>query len=148
MDKAMTPTLDALVRELREAMAQATPGPWAWESIAEKSNEFAVGQAWDADGTPIDGKVPAGEWVEESIIRGSLVGMNESGHARFSDARYIALCSPANLARLLTALQQAQEWPKFLAKWLDYNHGKGESDRAWEEFIAQQVAPPTGGSHD
>jgi hypothetical protein len=100
---------DALVRELREAMAQATPGPWAWESIAEKSNEFAIGQAWLEDGTPIDGQVPAGEWVEESIIRGNCVGMNESGHARFADAAYIALCSPANMATLLDALEEAQK---------------------------------------
>lgn len=28
-------------------------------------------------------------------------------------------------------------WATFLSNWLDFHHGSGESDRAWEEFIAQ-----------
>jgi hypothetical protein len=32
-------------------------------------------------------------------------------------------------------------WTTFLAEWVDYNHGRGESDRAWEEFRGKQAAP-------
>ncbi len=28
-------------------------------------------------------------------------------------------------------------WATFLSTWLDYHHGSGESDRAWEEFVTQ-----------
>jgi hypothetical protein len=28
-------------------------------------------------------------------------------------------------------------WATFLSEWLDYNHGKGESDRAWDEFVSR-----------
>lgn len=30
--------------------------------------------------------------------------------------------------------QESDAWSKFLCDWVDFNHGKGESDRAWEEF--------------
>lgn len=39
------------------------------------------------------------------------------------------------LVRRLTEAEQAQRWATFLADWVDYNHGKGEADRAWEEFL-------------
>lgn len=34
---------------------------------------------------------------------------------------------------------EALEWAEFLTRWVDYNHGKGESDRAWEEFQKGQT---------
>jgi hypothetical protein len=71
-------------------MSAHTPGPWAWEWVAEKSNEWAVGQAWREDGTPISGQIQEGEWIEDVIIERRLIGMNESGHANAADAQLIA----------------------------------------------------------
>ena len=79
--------------------AAHTPGPWAWEWIAEKSNEWAVGQAWREDGTPISGQIVEGEWLEDTIIERRLIGMNESGHANAADAHLIA-AAPDLLAAL------------------------------------------------
>jgi hypothetical protein len=31
-------------------------------------------------------------------------------------------------------------WADFLTTWVDYNHGKGESTRAWEEFQEERRA--------
>lgn len=79
------------VREIQARAEKATPGPWAWESIAEKSNEFAVGTAFAESGKQLAGRLPEGEWVEDAVIeRRALVGMNESGHASFADADFIA----------------------------------------------------------
>lgn len=36
--------------------------------------------------------------------------------------------------------RQRKDWPTFLADWVDYNHGKGESDRAWDEFQKQATS--------
>lgn len=72
---------------LAATVAQMTPGPWSWESIAEKSNEFAVGTAFDADGQQLAGQLPPDQHIEDAVIeRRNLVGMNESGHASFADA--------------------------------------------------------------
>jgi hypothetical protein len=72
------------------ATARHTQGPWAWEWIAEKSNEWAVGQAFREDGTPISGQIQKGEWIEDVVIERRLIGMNESGHANAADAHLIA----------------------------------------------------------
>ena len=84
------PKTESLLQEITELLAKITPGPWAWEWIAEKSNEWAVGQAWREDGTPIEGRLPEGEWLEDTIIERRLIGMNESGHANAADAEAIA----------------------------------------------------------
>lgn len=82
-----------------------TPGPWAWEWVAEKSNEWAVGQAWREDGTPISGQIQEGEWLEDTIIERRLIGMNESGHANAADARLIAAAPD-----LYEALKELWNW--------------------------------------
>jgi hypothetical protein len=46
----------------------------------------------------------------------------------------IADTTAANLHCVIRDLQQQKKWVEFLVYWVDYNHGKGESDRAWEEF--------------
>lgn len=68
----------------------ATDGPWAWEWIAEKSNEWAVGQAFDANGHALAGRIEDHDDMVETIIERRLVGMNESGHASAADAEFIA----------------------------------------------------------
>jgi hypothetical protein len=88
-------------RELRELAKRATPGPWCWESVAEKSNEFVVGIAFDKNGKQLSGCINGKDydeetsaWVEDAIIRRGAIGANESGHANFADAEYIAALSP------------------------------------------------------
>jgi hypothetical protein len=101
-------SLPATVPEAERLLKQITPGPWAWEWIAEKSNEWAVGQAFDADGKAIEGRLPNGEWLEDRIIERRLVGMNESGHARAADAEFIA-ASPRLVRDFLAMLRSSQE---------------------------------------
>lgn len=92
MDKAMTPTLDALVRELREAMAQATPGPWHDSGIADPNGPRPT--------TWIYGPRAAKDHQSGPCVAHSVP---------LRDAAYIALCSPANMATLLDALEEAQK---------------------------------------
>ena len=82
---------------IQQREQKATPGPWAWESVAEKSNEFAVGLAWNpATNSLIEGRIPDGYdekrdlWVEDAIIRRTEIGANEGGQANFADADFIA----------------------------------------------------------
>lgn len=103
-DSSSVPS-SALIAEIKQLLEGITPGPWAWEWIAEKSNEWAVGQAWREDGTPIDGQISDGEWLEDTIIDRRLVGMNESGHANAADAKFIA-ASPRLVAALLVSVEQ------------------------------------------
>ena len=92
-------------KEAARLLQDITPGPWAWEWIAEKLNEWAVGQAFDKDGKPIEGRLPEGEWLEDTIIERRLVGMNETGHARAADAEFIA--AAPRLVKVLLALLAA-----------------------------------------
>lgn len=98
---------ERLLEEAERLLGGITPTPWAWESIAEKSNEFAVGQAFREDGTPIEGRIAPwmqkdGHYIEDVVIR-AVVGMNESGHANFKDAEFIA-AAPRIVRNLLAAL--------------------------------------------
>jgi hypothetical protein len=83
---------------------KATEGPWAWEWIAEKSNEWAVGEAWDNKGAKLAGRT---DRLEETIIERRLVGLNESGHAVAADADFIAHARQ-DVPDLLAALAQAE----------------------------------------
>lgn len=87
----MTPTLDALVRQLREAMAQATPGPWHDSGIADPNGPRPT--------TWIYGPRAAKDHQSGPCVAHSVP---------LRDAAYIALCSPANMATLLDALEEAQ----------------------------------------
>jgi hypothetical protein len=106
------------LERLRRLDSKATPAPWAWESIAEKSNEFAVGQAFDANGQPIAGRIePDPDTIMDDTVieRRGLVGMNESGHANFVDAELI--CELRNALPLLldasaALLQRAEQAEK------------------------------------
>ena len=101
--RAVSPDQQAVIAEAERLLKDITPGPWAWEWIAEKSNEWAVGQAFDAQGQPIEGRIPEGEWIEDTVIERRLIGMNESGHAWAADAEFIA-AAPRIVRKLLAAL--------------------------------------------
>ena len=123
----MTPSDLARLAEIRARAQQATKGPWAWESIAEKSNEFAVGTAFDANGKQLEGRLPEGEWVEDSIIRRDCIGMNESGHASFADAEFIARARtdiPWLCDQLAAALERIRELEGMLPCEAHPSHGE------------------------
>lgn len=105
----MSDALADLRRRAEQLLKGTTPAPWAWEPIADKSNEWAVGQAFDANGRPIDGRIPDGEWVDETVIeRRNVVGLNESGHANYADAEFIA-AAPQLVRDLLAQVQRLEE---------------------------------------
>lgn len=99
--------------EIEEILVGVTEGPWAWESVAEKSNEFAVGIAVDKDGNAISGEIPQGFdeenncFMDELIIRKSEIGFNEEGNANFADAAFIA-ASRTLIPELVKELRNAQ----------------------------------------
>ena len=104
---------------IRSRCEAATPGPWAWEWVAEKSNEWAVGQAFDAAGRPVEVAVDDG--VEDTIIERRLVGMNESGHANAADADFIAHARrdlPDALAEIARLTAQVETLQAERDKWL------------------------------
>lgn len=100
--------------EIRTALAiceKATQGPMSYEWIAEKSNGWAVGQAWDLEtNKAIDGPVDDGQIDDRLIERRALLGMNESRHANIYDAKLIAMVySPVTgYATALRALLEAR----------------------------------------
>jgi hypothetical protein len=84
----------------------ATPGPWAYEHTAEKSNDWAVGQAFNEDGTAIAGRIDSSlEWLEDVVIERRLVGSCESSSAKIADAALIAAMRNA-LPDLLAAAKE------------------------------------------
>lgn len=48
-----------------------------------------------------------------------------------SDAKYVSEEDYIDAER---RAQESESWAEFLARWVDFNHGSGESDRAWDEF--------------
>lgn len=128
----------SVVQEAEALLEKITPGPWAWEWIAEKSNEWAVGQAFDGNGNPIEGQVPEGEWVEETVIeRRTLVGMNESGHANAADAEFIA-AAPRLVRALLAEQHRLEAENRSLRESLDGCMSGFEvpPERFWADFNA------------
>ena len=102
------------IAELRALCEKATPGPWCWESVAEKSNEFVVGLACNKNGEMLSGCINGVDYdeqtcayIEDSVIRSSVVGANEDGNANFSDAALIAAARTA-LPDLLSDLEEAR----------------------------------------
>jgi hypothetical protein len=59
-------------------------------------------------------------------------------------ALVIADTTAANLHDVIRELQRRVAWAEFLEKWVDYHHGSGESDRAFEEFRSQPLAVDAG----
>lgn len=102
------------LHEVEQRCERATEGPWAWESTAEKSNEFVVGLAIDKDNKPICGEIPHGFdeendcYMDEEIIRRSEIGANEAGQANFADADFIAHAR-TDLPEAIRLLREARE---------------------------------------
>lgn len=102
----MPDPLDAI----RERLAKATPGPWCWGYIGEKTNGYIIGTACDEDGKPFEGNVPefyanGGEVILHSP---SMIGEHEASTVRYGDASLIAH-APTDLAYLLARLAAAEK---------------------------------------
>lgn len=96
--------------ELRAAAEKATPGPWAWESVGEKSNEWCLGVVVGADDEPLSGRVSLDDpdvVADEEVCR---------GEGSFENAEFIALAHPQAILALLdhvaslgAALREAEQ---------------------------------------
>jgi hypothetical protein len=101
------------LREIEKLCEAATEGPWAWESVAEQSNEFVVGLACDKNGKAIEGEIPhgidddSGDFIDDEIIRRCEIGNNEGGQANFADAEFIAQ-SRTLIPDLIAKLREAR----------------------------------------
>lgn len=51
----------ALVEPLRGLERCATPGPWVWSDVGEKSNSWVIGTACDDDDEPLSGHIERDE---------------------------------------------------------------------------------------
>src|SRR3990167_2386108 len=129
-------TLETLVTEAERLLTAITPAPWAWEWIAEKSNEWAVGQAFDAKGEPVEGQiVDDPDALTDAVIERRMVGMNESGHACAADAEFIA-ASPRLVRDLLAALRlRAQRLDELEAEVTDLQEAKRKHEKAANEAL-------------
>lgn len=133
---------DEQIAALRALAEQATPGPWAYEATAEKSNDWAVGQAFDEHGHPLSGRLDTSvEWLEDRIITRRLIGESEDA-PRLADAAYIAAANPAVLLALLIEMQ---EWRTALdelhvSNWIGVVDGltPGEAVRKLLEYALDQ----------
>ena len=129
-------TLETLVTEAERLLTAITPAPWAGEWIAEKSNEWAVGQAFDAKGEPVEGQiVDDPDALTDAVIERRMVGMNESGHACAADAEFIA-ASPRLVRDLLAALRlRAQRLDELEAEVTDLQEAKRKHEKAANEAL-------------
>jgi hypothetical protein len=101
------------LRAIAEREQQATKGPWAWESVAEQSNEYAVGTAWDtATDQPISGLIvrtddpETDNWLEDMVLVRDSMGLGEGNMA---DAAFIAHAREDVPYLLSLVARQAQE---------------------------------------
>lgn len=82
--------------EMGERVDKATMGPWSWESVGEKVNEYVVGIAFDEDENQLSGRLPSGYderkrvWLDEEIIRKYEIGSKEAATLNYSDADFLA----------------------------------------------------------
>lgn len=113
----MTPgplDLDRL-RVLAEA---ATEGPWAWESVGDKDNDWCLGVLCGEDDQPLSGRVEAAS----DAVADELVCSGNGLH----NAAYIAAVSPDVLLALLFRLQASEarvrELERALACGMDEHH--------------------------
>lgn len=95
-----------IISEQLALCGKATPGPWCWESHGQKSNDWTVGYAEDDNGKPLTGEIREPDFVVEAVgnsepaILRKRVVIEQENSSGYSDATYIAACSPDRVARL------------------------------------------------
>ena len=94
---------------IKKRESKATEGPWAWESVAEKSNDWVVGIACAESGAAILGHIdpPDDCAMVDTIIRHQEIGANESAAASLSDADFIAHAR-TDIPALVAALEASE----------------------------------------
>lgn len=117
----MTPAQRAALRAMAKA---ATPGPWACIMHGQKSNDWTVGAASE-HGEHGHSRPAVGMFSEEEAEEGR-VQMDEYVCGRenapgYSDATYIAACSPEVIAGLLDDLDALERGSSLARQWHDDN---------------------------
>jgi len=96
------------VREIAERLSRATPGPWAWEAVGEKSNDWIVGYACTDNDEPLSGHLCEEDFVVDAVIRGPEIGSYEGATANYGDPDFIAH-APEDISNLLATLAAREE---------------------------------------
>lgn len=107
---------------------EGSPGP---SPLSEFVAEYRARPENQFDALPFDQQIVRLKHTVDYLSRRAIDAEN---------ARVIADTTAANLHSVIRDLQADKRWLEFLVNWLDYNHGKGESDRAWDEFTAHHAS--------
>lgn len=78
-------TTERQLKEIQHRVDAATEGPWAYEAVSEKSNDWCLGIVIGDDDKPLSGKVEHGEGVVDYAIVREAVGLHDAAfiaHAR------------------------------------------------------------------
>lgn len=98
----------ARLREIQERCNKATEGPWAYEAVSDKSNEWCLGVVVGNDDKPLSGRVEQGQGIIDHAIVREAMGLEDAAfiaHAR-EDIPYLlqrvaeceaALAAPSQL---------------------------------------------------
>ena len=97
------PMTDAELEALEKLDREATPGPWSWTHIGEKTNGYILGFACDGNGKPLEGYVDF-EDVVEPVLNTSLVGEHEAATCSYRDPELICASRTA-LPRLVAEIR-------------------------------------------
>lgn len=126
----MTAKLSAEELEKLEALAKAaTPGPWAWESVNEKGNDWCVGVIVDANDQPVSGRVVGDEDGAVDVFVCSGDGLHNAAH--------IAAANPAVVLRLTAQVREAEARWKDITKCLQAAVAADNLD--WAADIANEM---------
>jgi hypothetical protein len=115
---------DPLLATLERLDREATPGPWAWESVAEKDTEWCMGAITDAEGNQLSGFVEepfdpeTGEYGPQHLVIEPVAQSLSS--ATFGDATLISSLRNAlpELVRFVEAAEGSvnrwsERYPKY-----------------------------------
>jgi len=98
--------LDALKRLCKTA----TPGPWSWCHVGEKTNGYVVGAGYDSKGNALSGFTEDEYAIPDEILqRFRLVGDHEESAVNYEDAAFIVAARDAlpQLIELVPELKEA-----------------------------------------
>jgi hypothetical protein len=114
----------------------ATEGPWAWEMVGEKDNDWAIGHVIDEDDQPISGQLETGQGVVVDAVCENGIDSSPADAAFIAHARTDV---PALVAELRVARTFRDDVHSALqpGRWRGYDGPDGVSK---DEVIADIVA--------
>jgi hypothetical protein len=91
--------------EIRAMLDVATPGPWSWDFIGEKTNGYVIGIACDEEGNQLSGHLEDHRSEDDPMMLDDLVyhqsiGEYEASTCNYKDPELIA-AAPTIIAELL-----------------------------------------------